>query len=498
MQNPFSLSENRTLIKFAVTFMIIDTLCIYIFFNGTFFNTTDNGMLSLKFILLAIGISWIGFFLGLKFLKYLSIKRLFLIYIIVQIAFFSYFLLANYSVDLDLGQTWLDMVHKIIQGSLFTPYSSNPSLDLWRTNPPLLMWWYTYNFFLYDLNPVGWRIMNLLLEIGIFYMMILIFQAITQLKENLNENNFKVGLLFYIFSIFPTLSFLLYSTIIVFPIILAQIGIYYCIKSKTNPKYLYHSILFLTLCTLTCYLASILLIGVIFLLVYQKAYKQILFGLIESLGIFCFISSPMLINDAFGFIQRLLVIPVLQTSAPNSTYWLFNPDIFKLPLFLFTIFIIYFYFSETIHRMKTLDFFTIVISIILLFSPFLYPWTYLWIFPFISICLMYNFKKYLKINIIFSSYMFLYYLFFAILFLLNPNPLNPNPYDAFIQILNFGESIGFIQIFQIFLVPIFQIGLIYTIYTLTKSKSLLFILLLPCIVFITNNILIWLGSIIYP
>jgi len=498
MQNPFSLSQNRTFVKFAIIFMIINAFCIYIFFNGSFFITIDNALLSSKFILLAIGISWVSFFIGLKFLKFLSPKRLFLIFIIVRMALFIYFLLANYAIDLDLGQTWLDMVHHIINGSLFTPYSSNPSLDLWRMNPPLLMWWYTYNFFLYDLNAIGWRILNLLLEIGIFYMIITIFQEITHLKENLNENNFKVGLLFYIFSIFPIVSFILYPTIIAFPILLAQIGIYYYLKSKTSPNYLYHSILFFSLCAFTVYQAGILLIGIICLLIFQKAYKQIIFGLIEILGIFCLISLPMLINDALGFIQRLLVIPELETSVPNSTYWLFDQNILKIALLLFISLVIYFYFSETIHRMKTLDFFIILISIMLLFSPFIYPWTFLWILPFISISLMYNFKKYLQINIIFSSYMFLYYLFFAILFLLSPIPLNPNHYDAFIQILNFGASIGVLQLFQIFFIPIFQMGLIYIIYTLTKSKSLIFILLFPCLIFITSNFLIWLGSLVYP
>jgi len=498
MQNPFSLSQNRPLVIFAIVLMIINTICIYIFFNGTFFNTLDSGIINSKFILMAIGISWVIFFVALKFLKFLSLKRLFLIFLIVRIALFSYFLLVNYNIDLELGQTWSDMVHRIIQGSLFSPYSSNPSLDLWRMNPPLLMWWYTYNFFLYDLNPVGWRIMNLLLEIGIFYMMILIFREITSLKEHLNENNFKVGLLFYIFSIFPIVSFILYPTILAFPIILAQIGIYYYLRSKKSPKYLYYSILFFTSCALTYYPAAILLIGLICLLLFQKAFKQIILCLIEMLGIFCLISLPMLVNDALGFIQRLLVIPELETSVPNVTYWLFDQNIFKVALFLFISLTIYFFFSETIHRIKTFDFFIIVISIILLFSPFIYPWTVLWIFPFISISLMYNFKKYLQINAIFSSYMFLYYLFFAILFVLNPNPLNPNPYDAFIQILNFGESIGFIQLFQTFLVPIFQLNLIYIIYTLTKSKILTFILLFPCVIFITSNFLIWLGSVLYP
>jgi len=485
MQNPFSLSQNRTTVKLAFIFMVVNTICIYFFFIGPFFDTMDSNILSSKFILFVIGFSWVSFFIALKFLKFFSLKKLFLIFILVRITFFCYFFLANYNVDLDLASTWVDMVHNIIQGSFQSQYS------------PLFMWWYSYNFFLYDLNPIGWRIMNLLLEIGIFYVMIQIFQEITNLKEGLNENNFKVGLLFYIFSAFPLVSFILYPTIIAFPIILAEIGIYYYIKSKTSPNYLYHSVLFLSLCALTFNQATILLIGIFLLLIIQKTYKQIISVLIEILVIFGIISLPILITDANGFIQTLLVTPELKTSGPNATYWLFDQTIFNLALLVFITLIIYFYFYETIQRVKILDFFIIIISIMLLFSPFLYPWTFLWLLPLISISLMYNFKKYLKINVVFSSYMFLYYLFFAILFLLNPNPLSSNNYDAFIQILEFGESIGFTQLFQIFLVPIFQMGLIYIIYKLTKSKSLIFVLLLPCIVFITNNFLIWTGALIY-
>jgi hypothetical protein len=481
----------------ATIFFILNLSCIFLIFNNNFFNTIDRHILNIQFIFFVIGLSFILFFISLKILNDLSIKNLFILFIITRILILLYLSLFNYGVDLDLQETWLKMVYHIIHGDLFTPYSVNFSLDFWRMNPPVLMWWYTYNFYLYGLNPIGWRIVNFLLELGIFYLVIQIFRELKILKENVNEEHFKIGLLFYTFSIFPILTFLLYIPAIAFPILLAQCGIYYYIKSKTTPKYLYHSLFFLTLCALTVYQAAIWIFVIICLLILQHDYKRIKIAVIEVIAIFCLVSSPMLINDPLGYLYRLIIVPQWETSIPNATYWLFDQVFLKLILLFFSYIVLYLYLSEKYQEMKTLDFFTISLSIALLFAPVLYPWTYLWILPVISINLIYSFKNYLKINLIFYFYVFLYYLLFAILFLLYPNPANPNYYTTFIQILSYGDAIGFFQLFQVFLVPIFQFGLIYVIYVFTKSKILTFTLLFPCVTFIINNFLIWLGSLLY-
>ncbi|MHA1325502.1 MAG: hypothetical protein ACTSRL_22135 [Candidatus Helarchaeota archaeon] len=392
------------------------------------------------------------------------------------------------------------MVHHINAGDLFQPYSPNLSDDYWRMNPPLLMWWYLYNYYLHGLNPLGWRIINFLFELGIFYVLMVIFKEIKANTENINERYFKIGCLFYIFSGFPILFFLLYAPAVAFPLLLGLCGIYYYIKSKHLPTNLYYSIFCLTLCALTFYPATIWIFGILFLLLLNNEYKRFLIVLIESSAIFCVVSLPLLINDSFGYLSRLVRIPRWETSTPNISYWAFEQDaiLLKLLPFVIPLITLFLYLSLTYQNLQILDFFIVAMGISLIYAPLLYPWVYLWIFALLIFNLLYFYKNYIKINIIFFVYLFLYYLSFAILFITYPDPLNSNYYTAFLQIIAYGDSIGVLQLFPIILIPLFQIGLIYLIYLLTKSKFLTFLLIFPNSIFITSNLLIWLGSLLYP
>jgi len=376
--------------------------------------------------------------------------------------------------------------------------------------PPLLMWWYVYNYYVYGLHPLIWRFMNLLLEVGIIYIIIRIFQeksptntkALKGTEENLKEktigeNNFKIGVSFYTLSIFPITFIILYANAIALTILLGLLGILFYLRSKKTPKNIYYSIFFLTLCALTSYIAAIWVFSVILLILFQKNFKRLIIGIAEVIGVFGFISIPLWINDPLGYLSNLFSLPSSSVSTLNETFWYFGQNFLSFLPLIIAIGIIAVYLYRSYQKTDTLDFFIITLSILLVFLPLIYPWSYILILPLISINIIHSFKKYLRINLIILGYLFCYFLLLAILFLIYPGPLNPDSLTALNQIITFGESIDVITIFHIFITPVFQIGLIYLVYSYTKSRELHFVLILPIVILFAINFLIWFGSFLY-
>ncbi len=479
------ISRHRNIL-FSIIFLVINTVWVLLVFNTNYFITTDHLMFSTILILIAIGICFVAFFITLKFLDSLTIKKLFLIFVITRIVLFLYFTLMNYSVEMDLEYLWKDMVDHIFQGDLFSEYSEAVLGDWWRFLPPMLMWWYCYNNWIYFLHPIIWRLVNILIEIGIVYLLIVIFNNFIFKENKTNKNNFKIGLAFYTFSIFSIISISLYATFVAFPILLGLLGIYYYLKSKTDPRSIYYSVFFFTLCALTAYFAAIWILGLFIVLLFRKKIKKLIFLIGEVIILFCIVSAPLiinaiLINDISGYFERLLwVFQAGGTGALNATVWTLENQFLRILPAVYAVVLAVYYVYKNYEKDISIDFFIVILSIFLIFSPLLSPWFFLWILPLITINLIYSYRKYLIANLLLIGSIFIFFAVIAIAFLVFPDILETDVNQAFAQINTFIENdvvLSFI-LHKVGLV-LFQIGLIYIVYSYTKSNQLLIALLLP-------------------
>lgn len=489
MQKQSFFTKNR-IIVISIIFMVINTLCICLIFNTEFFFTNDRKIWSSRFDLITFGICLALFFICYKFLEHLTIKKLFLIFIIIRIAFFFYFTLLNYSAEIDF-ESFALMAQRILDGDLFTPYSQYWWMDGWRMYPPLHMWWYTYNYWVYELNLDIWRLLNVLLEIGIVFVMIKIFEENKNTEAGWNEDHFKIGLSFYIFSIFPIYTIILQAHITAFPVLLAMIGFLYYFRSKTDSRYLYHAIFFFSLGALALYFTAIWILGILLCLLFQQKFKRLVVLSGEVVVIFCLGCLPMLINDALGFMERLFwVYSPFMLEYWNGSIWAINHDILGLLPAILAISLCSIYIYKNYKQEIGLDFFIVILSIFFFFSPQFCPWYYLWIFPFISISIIYSFRKYFITNLFFLGFFFFFMLLFAIAFLTYPNTLSTNWIVVWGTILPYMETNGFFLILQLFIHLLYYIGFIYLIYAYTKSKQLLLGLIVPFAIFYAMNFFI--------
>ena len=184
MSNNFLSPKNRNrMLLIAALFAIINTIAILIIFSANFYSTSERSIFSTKFILLATGICFLAFFLILKFLEHITLTKLFLIFIITHTVTVVILIVLDWGLYIDFS----DMVsigEHVINGDIFTPYGTWLQ-DMWRMRPPMWIWWFSYNYWVYGLEEHIWRLVNFLLEIGIVYVLIRIFQ------ENSEENWFE-------------------------------------------------------------------------------------------------------------------------------------------------------------------------------------------------------------------------------------------------------------------------------------------------------------------
>lgn len=496
IQRPSFLTRNKYYIV-TLIFIILTIISVSLIFNTPFFKTIDQNILNTKFILITSVVAILPFLIMLKFIKSLTFRKIILIFIITRIGFFLFLTYFEYGVEIHSQEFSLDMVTRILNGDLFTPYSPLIENDLWRFSPPLFMWWYVYQFFAHNLSPFFLRLVSIAFEIGIIYTIFNLFETFPDSKKESQKDILKIGIIFYTFSIFSITFIILYANMQIFAVMMGLFGLTYYFKSKTDSKNLYYCILFLTLSALIEYLAFTLVISVILILIFQKQFDKLVGVILEVLVIFCIVCLPLILNDSPGFLGRTIFHYKVYENSWNTSIWAISNQILDhLPLFLIIGIILYYSYLKC-NNLGSLEYFSVILSIGIFFSPIINFWYYLWILPLLSINLLYSFRKYLITNIFFLVSLFLFFLLFAISALLYPSPIDPNYYIAFNQILDYGDAIGLAGAFRIIGLPLFLIGLIYLIYTYTKSKKFIFAILLPFNIFYLINLFIWLGAFLY-
>jgi hypothetical protein len=316
-------SRIRTaLFIFGIIFIIISSLTVVLFLNTQLFADDDKYLWNIKIILILTGMGFGFFFISLKFLNFLSINKLFLIFLIIRIAILYYFITFGYSLESDfaLATPW---IQKVLNGDLFTPYFPINlwASDTWRMVPPMYMWWYTYNYLVYGLNTIIWRIVNLLLEVGIVYVIIQIFNENSATEKGWTNENFKIGLSFYIFSFLPIVAILLKANIIVLAVLLGILGFLFFFRSQKNPKNLYYAVFFFCFAALTEYFAAIWILGILLIELFRKNFRRLLILIGEIVAVFCLVTLPLLINDAIGFLQRLVWQFKVYSANLDGTIW---------------------------------------------------------------------------------------------------------------------------------------------------------------------------------
>ncbi len=487
MSNNFLSPKNRNrMLLIAALFAIINTVAILIIFSADFYSTSERSIFSTKFILLATGICFLAFFLILKFLEHITLTKLFLIFIITHTVTVVLLIVLDWGLYIDFS----DMVsigEHVINGDIFTPYGTWLQ-DMWRMRPPMWIWWFSYNYWVYGLEEQIWRLVNFLLEIGIVYVLIRIFQENSETERGWSEEKFKIGLSFFIFSIFPLSSFLVWGRITAFPVLLGLLGFLFYFRSKREPVNLYFSIFFFSLCALTLYFGAIWILLILLVFLLRKNLKQLLIVGIEIIAVFCLVCAPMLINDAIGFFGHIFWQFEIYEHVWNGSIWAFG----QFPLNILptaiavSLGVIYIYQNrDNFQKVIPIDYFIIVLAIFLFFSPHFSPWYYLWIFPLMCFTLAQSFKKYLKMNLFFISYFYLWIVIIAISYLLYPGvfpegaPIQPQ-WGAMMTSM---EINNLYFVIRTFIHPFYYVGFIYLLYSYTRSKKLVIVLGILLVVF---------------
>lgn len=488
-------SRNRTrMLIIALAFMIINTIIILLLCNTGFIVEQDKQFWNTKIVLIINGLCFGAFFLILKGLNQFTIKKLFLIFIITRVMFLYFFIAFNYGMELDFAITFSKIPIPVLNGELFTPYTSYIT-DAWRIYPPMWMWWFTYNYWIYGLDETLWRIVNLLLEIGIVYAMIQIFHENATTEKGWKEENFKIGLSFYIFSFVPIVAILLYANIIAFPVLLGLLGFLFFFRSKRNPKYIYHAVFFFCLVALTEFYAAVWILGILFIVLFQKQFRRLFLLIGEILAVFCLVALPLLINDAFGFLEHIFVHYKVTSTNWDGTIWAIDWTLFNWPesisyisagsALLLSIYYVYRNKKSEI----SIEFFIVIISIFLFFSPIFSAWHYLWIFPLLCLTIMFSFRKFFITNLFFLGHFLFFIIWFATAYLTSPLPLYIDPTTSYVEIFNNWMSpLGYFAVLPLIGQTIYQMGFVYLIYSYTKSKKIISGLLIAFAVYYIFNI----------
>lgn len=475
-------ARNRTVMLIvALAFMVINTIIVILVCNTKFISEYDKIIWNTKMVLITNGICFGGFFLALKFLKSLTVKKLFLMFLIIRLVILYFFIVFNYGVqNIDFG-FYSSIPPRILNGEIFTPYTGLWEYDTWRLYPPMFIWWYTYNYLIYGLNETLWRFVNLLLEVGIVYVMIQIFHENSATEKGWTTENFKIGLSFYIFALTPIVAILLYANMIAFPVLLALLGFLYFFRSKRNPKYLYYAVFFLCLVFLTEGFAAFWMLGILFIELLKKNFRRLFLLAAEILALSFLFTLPFLINDAIGYVQKILANTHLMTSVNwDGTIWAINWKVFSVNFIpvLFAFILTLYYIYKSYRFEISLDFFIVITSIFLFFSPAFSPWHYLWLFPLICLNLIYSFRKFLISNLFFVGYFVLFVIWFATAYLSYSGMIFPDVWATYVQIFSWMSPAGYFAALPLIIQIVFQMGFIFLIFSYTKSKTLILALLI--------------------
>ncbi len=468
----------------ALVYLIINTILVIIFCNTSFILEGDKYFWNTHIILIISGICLVGFFLVLKFSSFFSIKRLFIMFLIIHLSFLCVFIGFQYGLETDFAHFSSFPLH-VFNGELFTPYSSNWFKDEWRTFPPMFLWWWAYNYWIYGLNETIWRIVNFILEIGIVYVLIQLYHENSTSEQGWKEENFKIGLSFFIFSLIPISVILLYGNAIAFPVLTGLLGFIYFFRSKRNPKYIYYAVFFFCIVALTEFFAAIWIFGILMVLLFRRQIITFLFLVLEIIVLFCLISLPLLINDALTYFERYTAFYKVLAGNWDGSIWAISfhslnlPEISAyIPSILAVSFTTY-YIYKTYKSQLSIDFFIVILSIFLFFSPVFSPWHYLWIFPLLCLNILYSFRKFFVTNLFFLGYFLFFILMFLTAYLTYPGVIYPDPSSTYVQIFWWWMApMGYFAAFPLIGHIIYQMGFIYLIFSYTKSKKFVLGLLL--------------------
>lgn len=483
--------RNRIIIlSIALLFMVINTIVVILVCNTQLISEYDKYIWNVKIALIINGVCFGCLFVALISMKYLTIKKLFLIFLITRVVFLFFFIAFNYGVEIDFSQLFYQMPIPILNGQIFTPYSSSWVADWWRVYPPMWVWWYTYNYVIYALEANIWRIVNLLLEVGIVYVMIQMFYENSGTEKGWKEKNFKIGLIFYIFSFIPIVSILLYANIVAFPVLLGIIGMLFFLRSKKNPKYLYYSIIFFCLAALTTMFAAIWILIILFTTLLQRNFRRLFILIGEILAVFCLVCLPFLINDAIGFIQRLVWQFKAYSVARDGTIWVIDWSSFNWPEIIsyipasIALILSLYYIYKNYKSGLSLDVFIVIICLFEFFTPAFSPWHYLWIFPLLCLTIMYSFRKFFITNLFFVGFFLFFCIWQSIAYLTYPEPLSPDIIATWADLSeNFMVNMGYFDVYTLIGQLVFQMGFVYLIYSYTQSKKLILGLFIPFIIY---------------
>jgi hypothetical protein len=481
--------------------MIVNSIVVVLVCNTEFISKIDKIFWNTKIILILSGLCCAGFFFAFKFIHHLTIQKLLLIFLIIRVLLLYCFTVFEYGVEYIDYSFYYQMPPHVLNGDIFTPFTGNWEAEAWRSFPPLFIWWYTYNYWIYGAYGVNTifvqtisRFVYLLLEVGIVYVMTQIFRENSGTEKGWNEKNFKIGLTLYIFALTPIVAILLYANIIALPVLLSLLGFLYFFRSKKNPKYLYYAVVFFSLATLTEAIAVFWLLGIALVELFRKNFRRLFLLILEMLAILCLVTLPFLLNDAIGYFQHMLSY-IYKSTAGNwdGAIWAINSELFNLPSLInsipsaIAISLLILYTYKNYKSEPSLDFFIVIVSIYLFFGPGFSAWHYLWIFSLICLNIINSVRKFLITNLFFWGYFVFYALWFASGYLTYPGGLPPPM--AYSDIFgNWMVEMGYFTIYPMIVQLAYQIGFIYLIFSYSKSKKLVLALFIPFIIYYIFNI----------
>lgn len=469
--------------------MVVNTILVLLLLDSQYISELDKQLWNTKITLLINGICFGCFFLAVRFIESLTIKKLFMIFIITRILFLTFFITLNYGVEFDFWK-FSSFPERILDGELFLPYDPVWMRDEWRLHPPMWIGWYTINYMIYGLDMNVWRIVNLFLEIGIVYVMIQIFYENFMTEKGWKMENFKMGLVLYIFSFMPIVAILLNANTIAFPVLLGLLGFLYFFRSKKKPEYTYHSVFFFCIVALTTFYAAIWILVILFILLFRKQFVRLFVVIGEVLAVFCLITLPFLMNDILGFLERIFVHYKAMATNWDGTIFAINFYTYNLPetisyipaaiALVLTIHLIYKNYKAEIN----LDLFIVIICIFSFFTPIYSPWHYLWIFPLLCLTIIYSFRKFFITTLLFLGFHLFMMLWFISAYLTYPGTIWENPFDTYGEMFfNYMGPMGYFAIYPLIGHLMFHMGMLYLIYSFTKSKKIVLALLITFIIY---------------
>jgi hypothetical protein len=278
-------------------------------------------------------------------------------------------------------------------------------------------------------------------------------------------------------------------------VLLGLLGFFYFFRSKKNPKYLYHAVFFFCLVALTEFYAAIWILGILFIVLFQRNFRRLFILIGEIVAVFCLVYLPLLINDLLGCLERIFVHYKVTSVNWDGTIWAINYRLFNWPESIsyipacFAILLSVYFIYKNYKSEISLDFFVVIISIFLFLSPIFSPWHFLWIFPLICLNIIYSFRKFFITTLFFLGHFLFWILWFATAYLTYPGPLFPDATSSYVQIFYYWMSpMGYFAVLPLVGQILYQMGFVYLIYSYSKSKILVSGLLILFVIYYTFSI----------